>query len=148
MTVKLTGAAEVGSIGAAFHQTRKWDRFRNSSGLPHFGKNPLTPAQNSCRLVGATQGEEDARSDNAVDWGVYSAFVEDRVLVNLEKVAEGDYNISPPPLLPGEHAVVLRPVSKAKGFPEERWREAPRSRAAGKGWNSLPPKPSSSPTLV
>ena len=31
----------------------------------------LTPAQNSCRLVGAAQGKEDARSDNAADWEIY-----------------------------------------------------------------------------
>jgi hypothetical protein len=74
----------------------------------------LTPAQNSCRLVGATQGKEDARSDDAADWEIYSAFVEDPVPTNLEKIAQGDYNISPQtPLLPGEYAVVLRPVSKS-----------------------------------
>ncbi len=73
----------------------------------------LTPAQNSCRLVGAAQGKEDARSDNAADWEIYSAFVEDPVQVNLEKTGEGNYNISPQtPILPGEYAVVLRPVSK------------------------------------
>jgi hypothetical protein len=77
----------------------------------------LTPAQNSCRLVGATQGKEDARSDNAADWEIYSSFVEDRVPVKLEKLAEGDYNLSPQaPLLPGEYAVVLRPVAKDKKF--------------------------------
>lgn len=77
----------------------------------------LTPAQNSCRLVGATQGKEDARSDNAADWEIYSSFVEDRVPVKLEKLAEGDYNISPQsPLLPGEYAVVLRPLAKDKKF--------------------------------
>lgn len=77
----------------------------------------LTPAQNTCRLIGATQGKEDARSDNAADWAVYSAFVEDRVPVKLEKVAEGDYKLSPEsPLLPGEYAVVLRPVAKDKKF--------------------------------
>lgn len=77
----------------------------------------LTPAQNSCRLVGATQGKEDARSGNAADWAVYSSFVEDRVTVNLEKVAEGNYKVSPEkPLLPGEYAVVLRPLEKDKKF--------------------------------
>lgn len=74
----------------------------------------LTPAGNSCRLVGAAQGKEDARSDNAVDWEIYSSFVEDSVAVTLEKLAQGDFNASPQaPLIPGEYAVVLRPVSKS-----------------------------------
>jgi hypothetical protein len=73
----------------------------------------LTPAQNTCRLVGAAQGKEDARSDNAADWEIYSSFVEDPVQVNLEKTGEGNYNVSPQtPIFPGEYAVVLRPVSK------------------------------------
>jgi len=77
----------------------------------------LTPAQHTCRLVGATQGKEDARSDNAADWEIYSAFIEDRVPANLEKIFVGDYNVSPQtPLLPGEYAVVLRPTAKDKKF--------------------------------
>ena len=73
----------------------------------------LTPAQNTCRLVGATQGKEDARSHEAADWTIYSGFVEDRVAVNLQKTAPGEYQITPrSPLYPGEYAVVLRPVSK------------------------------------
>ncbi len=77
----------------------------------------LTPAQNTCRLIGATQGKEDARSDNAADWEIYSNFVEDRVAVKLEKISSGDYNLSPEmPLLPGEYAVVLRPIAKDKKF--------------------------------
>lgn len=77
----------------------------------------LTPAQNTCRLVGATQGKEDARSDNAADWEIYSAFVEDRVAVQLDKLSTGDYNVSPQtPLLPGEYAVVLRPIEKNMKF--------------------------------
>jgi len=77
----------------------------------------LTPAQNMCRLVGATQGKEDARSDNTADWEIYSAFIEDRVPVNLEQISAGDYNVSPQtPLLPGEYAVVLRPIAKDKKF--------------------------------
>jgi hypothetical protein len=77
----------------------------------------LTPAQNTCRLVGATQGKEDARSDNAANWEIYSNFVEDRVPVRLERLSVGDYNVSPQtPLLPGEYAVVLRPVAKDKKF--------------------------------
>lgn len=77
----------------------------------------LTPTQNNCRLVGATQGKEDARSRDAADWEIYSSFVEDRVAVSLQKAAAGQYEISPQsPLLPGEYAVVLRPVSKDEKF--------------------------------
>jgi hypothetical protein len=77
----------------------------------------LTPAQNTCRLAGATQGKEDARSHEAADWKIYSSFVEDRVGVSLQKTAAGQYEMSPQsPLLPGEYAVVLRPVSKDEKF--------------------------------
>jgi hypothetical protein len=77
----------------------------------------LTPAQNMCRLVGATQGKEDARSHDAADWKVYSSFLEDRVRANLQKIKTGEYRISPESaLLPGEYAVVLRPISKSKRF--------------------------------
>jgi len=73
----------------------------------------LTPAQNTCRLAGATQGKQDAASHEAADWEIYSSFVEDRVPVKLQKAAAGEYTISPQsPLYPGEYAVVLRPVSK------------------------------------
>lgn len=73
----------------------------------------LTPAQNTCRLAGATQGKDDARSHEAADWEIYSSFVEDRVAANLQKTAAGEYAISPQsPLYPGEYAIVLRPVSK------------------------------------
>lgn len=77
----------------------------------------LTPTQNNCRLVGATQGKEDARSRDAADWEIFSSFVEDRVGVSSQNTATGEYQISPQsPLLPGEYAVVLRPVSKSEKF--------------------------------
>jgi len=77
----------------------------------------LTPAQNTCRIVGATQGKEDVRSSPAADWQIYSAFLEERVAVNAEKVKPGEYKLSAAsPLLPGEYAVVLRPLSKDKKF--------------------------------
>lgn len=77
----------------------------------------LTPAQNTCRLAGATRGKENARSQEAANWKIYSSFVEDRVAVNLQKTAPGEYQISPQsPLYPGEYAVVLRPVSKDEKF--------------------------------
>ncbi|MFZ0212865.1 MAG: hypothetical protein WBE20_09255 [Candidatus Acidiferrales bacterium] len=77
----------------------------------------LTPAQNTCRLAGATRGREDARSRDAADWEIYSSFVEDRVAVTLQKTAAGEYQMTPQsPLLPGEYAVVLRPVSRNEKF--------------------------------
>jgi hypothetical protein len=77
----------------------------------------LTPAQNTCRIVGATQGKEDAQASAAADWQVYSSFLEERVAVNPEKSKPGEYRVTPrSPLLPGEYAVVLRPVSKSKKF--------------------------------
>lgn len=77
----------------------------------------LTPAQNTCRIVGATRGKEDARSSDASDWQIYSSFLEERVAVNSRRVSPGVYHISPSAaLLPGEYAVVLRPVSKSKKF--------------------------------
>jgi hypothetical protein len=77
----------------------------------------LTPAQNTCRLVGATQGKDDASTTPAADWQLYSSFMEERVTVNSRKVAKGQYQLSPSlALLPGEYALVLRPVSKSKKF--------------------------------
>ncbi len=77
----------------------------------------LTPAQNTCRIVGATQGKEDARSSAAADWQIYSNFLEEPVSVKSEKAAAGKYKVSPASeLAPGEYAVVLRPISKEKNF--------------------------------
>ena len=77
----------------------------------------LTPAQNTCRIVGATQGKEDLASSPAADWEVYSHFLEERVAVQPKKLGPGKYEISPSAELePGEYAVVLRPVSKTKKF--------------------------------
>jgi len=77
----------------------------------------LTPAQNTCRIVGATQGKEDAQASAAADWQVYSSFLEERVAVNAEKSKPGEYQLTPrSPLLPGEYAVVLRPISRSKKF--------------------------------
>lgn len=77
----------------------------------------LTPAQNTCRLIGATQGKEDVRSDPEADWQIYSHFLEDRVAAATQKVESGKYTISPASeLVPGEYALVLRPVQKARKF--------------------------------
>jgi hypothetical protein len=77
----------------------------------------LTPAQNTCRIVGATQGKADERSSPAADWQMYSHFLEERISTRAEKLSPGKYNVSPAsPLQPGEYAIVLRPVSKEKKF--------------------------------
>jgi hypothetical protein len=77
----------------------------------------LTPAQNTCRIVGATQGKADARSSPAADWQIYSHFLEERVPTKAEKLEPGKFKMSPTSeLQPGEYAVVLRPVVKDKKF--------------------------------
>ncbi|MBZ5678738.1 MAG: hypothetical protein LAO24_01385 [Acidobacteriia bacterium] len=77
----------------------------------------LTPAQNTCRIVGATQGKADVRSSPAADWQMYSHFLEERVSTHAEKLEAGKYRVSPASeLQPGEYAVVLRPISKDKKF--------------------------------
>jgi hypothetical protein len=77
----------------------------------------LTPAQNTCRIVGATQGKADEQSSPAADWQVYSHFLEDRVTTHSEKLGTGKYKLSAASeLSPGEYAVVLRPAAKDKKF--------------------------------
>ena len=77
----------------------------------------LTPAQNTCRIVGATEGKQDVNSDPASDWQVYSHFLEERVSARAQKLAPGKYKLSAASeLAPGEYAVVFRPVAKSKGF--------------------------------
>jgi hypothetical protein len=77
----------------------------------------LTPAQSTCRVVGATQGKADIRSSPAADWQMYSHFLEERVATRTEKLASGKYKIAAnAELSPGEYGVVLRPVSKNKKF--------------------------------
>lgn len=77
----------------------------------------LTPAQNVCRIVGATQGKADARSSPAADWQMYSHFLEERVAAHAEKLDAGKYKVSAASeLQPGEYAIVLRPISKDKKF--------------------------------
>lgn len=77
----------------------------------------LTPAQNTCRIVGATQGKQDVRSSAAADWEMYSHFLEERVASNPQKLGSGKYKIaSSSELVPGEYGIVLRPISKDKKF--------------------------------
>jgi len=95
--------------------------FANAPGISPDDYEPaivkLTPAQNTCRIVGATQGKEDARESAAADWQIYSSFMEERVPAKAEKAKPGEYKLtSNSPLLPGEYAVVLRPINKSKKF--------------------------------
>jgi hypothetical protein len=77
----------------------------------------LTPAQNTCRIIGATQGKADARSTPAADWQIYSNFLEERVNSQVQKLAPGKYKIAPASeMSAGEYGIVLRPVSKTKPF--------------------------------
>ncbi len=77
----------------------------------------LTPAQNTCRLVGASEGKEDVRSTPTAEWQVYSHFLEEKVPVNSTRSASGKFEVATKSgLLPGEYALVLRPISKSKNF--------------------------------
>lgn len=77
----------------------------------------LTPAQNTCRIVGATQGKQDVRSSPAADWETYSHFLEERVASTTQKLGSGKYKIAAnSELVPGEYGIVLRPISKEKKF--------------------------------
>lgn len=76
----------------------------------------LTPAQNTCRIVGATQGKADAGASPGADWQVYSHYLEEPVTVTPEKLGPGKYKISTPELAPGEYGLVLRPIAKTKKF--------------------------------
>jgi hypothetical protein len=77
----------------------------------------LTPAQNSCRIVGATQGKANASASPAADWEVFSHYLEEPVPLSLQKVAPGKYTVAvASELLPGEYGLVIRPVSKDKKF--------------------------------
>jgi hypothetical protein len=77
----------------------------------------LTPAQNTCRIVGATQGKADASGSPAADWEIYSHYLEDQVVTHPQKLGPGMYKVAAASeLVPGEYGLVLRPVSKAKRF--------------------------------
>jgi hypothetical protein len=77
----------------------------------------LTPMANSYRLVGASPGKEGATTTSTLDWPLYAGFIEERVAVHSSMQATGKYLLSAEaPLLAGEYAVVLRPISKSKKF--------------------------------
>lgn len=77
----------------------------------------LTPAQNSCRIVGATQGKANASESPAADWEVFSHYLEEPVPLTTQKLAPGKYKVATASeLMPGEYGLVIRPVSKDKKF--------------------------------
>jgi hypothetical protein len=77
----------------------------------------LTPTTNGWRLVGATEGKEGAAARMAINWPIYSAFVEDRVPAQVKTVESGTWQVVvTSPLEPGEYALVLRPQSRNKQF--------------------------------
>jgi hypothetical protein len=94
-----------------------------------------TPAPNIWRLVGASRGKEDATSSSAVDWQVYSNFLEDRVPIQLKKTSPGVFDISvTAPLEAGEYGIALRPVSKNLKFSGA---DIARNQGNGKVFNSV-----------
>ena len=69
------------------------------------------------RLVGATEGQERAGARSAMDWPIYSSFVEDRVPTKTDELGSGTWRVTvTSPLAPGDYALVLRPESKDKRF--------------------------------
>lgn len=77
----------------------------------------LTPAQNTCRIIGATEAKADASSSPGADWQIYSHFLEEPVPIQAEKLGTGKYKVSAKSeLAPGEYGLVLRPISKSKKF--------------------------------
>ena len=77
----------------------------------------LTPSNNNFRLVGATQAKQDVFESSAMDWEVYSSFVEERVSTQPKRIASGQYQLQlSAALQPGEYGVVLRPLNKSKKF--------------------------------
>jgi hypothetical protein len=74
----------------------------------------LTPTPNQWRLVGATQGKQDALSNPSVEWPIYSSFIEDRATAQSQNVSVGNWRIQADGLAAGEYGVVFRPVSKSK----------------------------------
>jgi hypothetical protein len=99
----------------------------------------LTPttSQPAFRLVGATQGKEDATSKSGMDWPAYTGFLEDRVAVQKTKLSAGNFEIAVlSPLEPGEYGIVLRPGSRSMKFSGG---DIARNQGSGKVFNSVWP---------
>jgi|KBSSwiStaDraftv2_1062776.scaffolds.fasta_scaffold04966_8 hypothetical protein len=77
----------------------------------------LAPSAKNFRLVGATEAKQDVFESQALDWQVYSSFVEDRVAAQAKKSGLGRYELAPnAPLASGEYGIALRPLNKGKKF--------------------------------
>ena len=112
---------------SAFRTSVNTPRFQvEFAGMRNFNPDDFEPAivkltpsttPTASRLVGATQGKEDATSKSAMDWPAYSGFLEDRVTAKKTKLSTGKFEIAVlSPLEPGEYGVVLRPVSQNMKF--------------------------------
>jgi len=94
-----------------------------------------TPPPTAWRLVGASQGKEDAYSSSAVDWQAFSNFVEDPAPTRAKKISPGVFEISASmPLEAGEYGIVLRPISKTMKFSGA---DVARNQGNGKVFNSV-----------
>lgn len=77
----------------------------------------VVPAKDEWRLVGAAKGKEDALQSYKADWDLYGGYVEERVPVRVNQTAPGRAEVEPElPLVPGEYALVLRPLAKKKKY--------------------------------
>jgi hypothetical protein len=95
----------------------------------------LAPTPNDWRLVGATEGKQDTMTNPALEWPVYSSFIEDRVPAQIKNLAPGSWQISVAgPLAPGEYGVVIRPLSRNKKFAGQ---DVGRSQGDGLLFNSV-----------
>jgi hypothetical protein len=94
-----------------------------------------TPSPTAWRLVGASQGKEDAFSSSAVDWQAFSNFLQDQAPAQVKKISPGVFEISASmPVEAGEYGIVLRPVSKAMKFSGA---DIARNQGNGKVFNSV-----------
>jgi hypothetical protein len=76
-----------------------------------------TPPPTTWRLIGASQGKENAFPSSAVDWQAFSNFLQDQATAQVKKISPGVFEISASmPLEAGEYGIVLRPVSKTMKF--------------------------------
>jgi hypothetical protein len=94
-----------------------------------------TTGSTAWRLVGASQGKENAFSSSAVDWQAFSNFLQDQAPAQVKKISPGVFEISASmPVEAGEYGIVLRPVSKAMKFSGA---DIARNQGNGKVFNSV-----------
>jgi hypothetical protein len=94
-----------------------------------------TPPPTAWRLVGASQGKENAFSSSAVDWQAFSNFLQDQAPTQIKKVSPGVFEVAAQaPLEAGEYGIVLRPLSKTMKFSGA---DIARNQSNGKVFNSV-----------